>query len=134
MELSKRNTQSDILGTLSSGLCAIHCTLTPLLLIANPVLESVTDVHGHGEGLWWLIDYLFLGLSFLAVWYSAKNSTNATIRKVLWAAWLLFFIGVLSEAFHYSYALWFIYIGSIGLIIAHIQNYRYCLKCNSKTY
>lgn len=40
--------RSDLLGVAASGLCAIHCTLTPLLFAAKPLLEGTVGEHAHG--------------------------------------------------------------------------------------
>lgn len=127
MDFTKKHTQSDLLGIISSGLCTIHCIITPLFFASKPMIDGLS--HAHGHGLFGFLDYLFLGLSFLAVWYSSKHSTSSIIKKILWLAWCVFAFGLLSEAFHLPYSDGFIYTGSVMLIVAHIQNYRHCLKC-----
>ncbi|MEM9650349.1 MAG: MerC domain-containing protein, partial [Bacteroidota bacterium] len=119
---------SDFLGAAASGLCAIHCALTPVIFAARPVLESTMGHHGHGAGIWALLDYLFLVLSLAAVWYSARHTFHMGIKRVLWGAWVVFAIGLLSESFHFTQGKWFMYIGSITLVIAHMYNHRYCKK------
>lgn len=119
---------SDLLGVAASGLCAIHCALTPVVFIARPLFDSTLGQHYHGTGFWALLDYLFLVLSLAAVWYSAKHTVHARIKTVLWVAWVVFAIGLLSEVFHFVYGKWLMYIGSITLVIAHIYNHHYCKK------
>ncbi|MEM6892167.1 MAG: MerC domain-containing protein [Bacteroidota bacterium] len=120
---------SDFLGVAASGLCAIHCALTPLFFAARPVLESTMGHHHHhGDGFWGLLDYLFLVLSLVAVWYSAKHTHHKRIRWVLWAAWAVFAIGLLSEIFHFEQGKWLMYAGSIVLVVAHWYNHRYCKR------
>ncbi|WP_422080146.1 MerC domain-containing protein [Ulvibacterium sp.] len=124
---------SDLLGAVASGLCAIHCALTPVFFAAKPVLESTMGQHSHGEGVWALLDYLFLILSLAAVWYSARHTNHIRIKRVLWGAWAVFAIGLLSEPFHLHHGKWFMYIGSITLVVAHVYNHRYCRMSPLKT-
>ena len=119
---------SDVLGATASGLCAIHCALTPVFFATRPVLESTIDKHSHGSGFWALLDYLFLILSLVAVWFSARHTVLTAIKRLLWGAWSVFAIGLLSEAFHFTHGKWFMYLGSFALVVAHIYNHRYCKK------
>ncbi|MEM6540916.1 MAG: MerC domain-containing protein [Bacteroidota bacterium] len=123
---------SDWLGAAASGLCAIHCALAPVFFAARPVLESTMGEHSHGEGFWALLDYLFLVLSLAAVWYSSRHTTHKGIKKILWAAWVIFAVGLLSEVFHFSYGIWFMYVGSIALVAAHLYNHRYCKRLRTQ--
>ena len=120
---------SDILGTAASGLCAIHCALTPLFFAAKPLLESTTGEHTDGHGLWGMLDYVFLILSLLAVWYSARHTTHTNLKWILWVAWGVFALGLLSEPFELTFGIWLMYAGSFTLVIAHIKNYRHCQQC-----
>ncbi|MEO1258341.1 MAG: MerC domain-containing protein [Bacteroidota bacterium] len=126
MNQTKNLEYSDWLGVAASGLCAIHCALTPLLFAAKPILEGTMGEHVHGHFLWAAMDYIFLVLSFLAVWYSARHTTHATLKWVLWAAWAAFALGLLSESLELPLGSWFMYAGSITLVIAHIKNYHHC--------
>lgn len=119
---------SDVLGVAASGLCAIHCALTPVFFATRPILENTIGKHSHGSGFWALLDYLFLVLSLVSVWYSARYTTHTAIKSVLWGAWVVFAMGLLSETFHFPYGKWFMYIGSITLVVAHVHNHQYCKK------
>ena len=131
IKLKKLN-YSDWLGAVASGLCAIHCTLTPMFFAARPVLESTMGKHSHGPGFWALLDYLFLILSLAAVWYSTRHTDHTGIKRVLWGAWSIFAIGLLSEAFHFPYGKWFMYVGSIALVVVHLYNHRHCKKSRTE--
>ncbi|WP_394748896.1 MerC domain-containing protein [Spongiimicrobium salis] len=119
---------SDLLGVAASGLCAVHCALTPLFFATRPILENIIGKHHHASGYWALLDYLFLILGLIAVWYSARHTVHKGIKSILWAAWGVFALGLLSETFHFIYGMWFMYLGSIALVVAHIYNHRYCKK------
>jgi hypothetical protein len=132
MDQTENLEYSDWLGAAASGLCAIHCTLTPLLFAAKPVLEGSSGEH-HSPGFWAALDYIFLGLSLLAVWYSARHTSHGTVKWVLWAAWIVFAIGLLSEPLELSFGKWLMYAGSISLVIAHLKNYHHCQKCKTSS-
>ena len=116
---------SDWLGVAASCLCAIHCTLTPIFFAAKPIWETTMGEHVHG--IWEMLDYVFLILSLMAVWYSARHTTHTTLKWVLWFAWGIFTVGLLTESFFFGK--WLMYTGSIILVMAHIKNYRHCQKC-----
>lgn len=117
---------SDGVGVVASALCTIHCVLTPLLFMAKPMLTDTVHQHTHGHGIWALLDYIFLIISLLAVWYSSEHTENPTLKWVLWVAWVVFAIGLLLEPLGLSFGKWLMYIGSISLIIAHLKNHYYC--------
>ncbi len=127
MNQVKKLDYSDWFGAAVSGLCAIHCTLTPLFFAAKPIWKSTMGEHSHF--VWGMLDYVFLTLSLLAVWYSARHTTHTTLKWVLWASWGIFAVGLLSEPFDYPFGKWLMYAGSIILIIAHVKNYRHCQQC-----
>ena len=129
MNLLSKTYSSDILGAFASGLCAIHCAITPLFFAARPILESTHAGHHHGNGFWSSLDYIFLVLSFFAVWFSARHTSKKALKWILWLAWLVFAVGLFSELFHFSSGIWLMYTGSFALVIAHIQNYRFCKRC-----
>lgn len=120
---------SDFLGISASGLCAIHCAITPLFFAAKPLLYSTSSERNNHIGLWASLDYIFLILSLLAVWYSSVHTKHKTIKWALWLPWLIFSIGIISEQLNLENGIWLMYFGSISLILAHLKNYRYCKKC-----
>ncbi|PPK87844.1 MerC mercury resistance protein [Neolewinella xylanilytica] len=129
MSVAKNLNRSDLLGAAVSGLCAIHCTLTPLFFAARPMLEGRLGAHAHGSGWWASLDYIFLVLSLLAVWYSARHTKHPSLRYLLWAAWITFAVGLLLEPYELAYAKWLMYAGSITLVFAHVRNHCHCRQC-----
>ena len=123
--------RTDLMGAAASGLCAIHCTLTPLILAVRPVLEGSVGEHAHGCGSWAALDYVFLTFSLVAVWFSARYTSHASIKWILWIAWVIFAAGLFAEPLGFSHGKWLMYGGSITLVITHIQNYRYC-QCDNE--
>ena len=125
--------RSDLLGVLASGLCAIHCAVTPVFFIAKPFIHSSVNYHSHGSGFWAMLDYVFLVLSLIAVWLSSKHTNLKSIKWILWSAWIVFSIGLLTERIHFENGIWLMYSGSAALVIAHIINYRHCQKCKKES-
>ena len=129
MSLSKKVNHSDIWGAAASGLCAIHCAITPLFFASRPVLEGSALGQSGGQCAWSGFDYIFLVISFFAVWYSVKYTSRAAIKWILWVSWLVFAAGLLTEILHFPFAKWLMYSGSVALVITHIFNHLYCQKC-----
>ena len=132
MDQIKKMNYSDWLGAAASGICAIHCTLLPLFFVVQPVLGNAAAEHPGGLLILGLLDYVFLILSLLAVWYSARHTTHTTLKWILWFGWGMFAFGLLSEPFELPIGKWLMYAGSTTLVVAHLKNYRYCQKCTLK--
>jgi hypothetical protein len=128
VEITQKSNYSNLLGAAASGLCAVHCAVTPLLFAAKPILEHAAgdQGHAHGSPLWAAFDYVFLVLSFVAVWYSVRNTNHRILKRVLWISWCVFATGILFEAFHLPYGHWLMYGGSIVLVVAHLKNFQHC--------
>ncbi|MCG8330036.1 MAG: MerC domain-containing protein [Chitinophagales bacterium] len=122
--LSKIN--ADIVGAWASGLCAIHCALTPLVFIAQASVHFGTQVAGHSEIPWYwlLIDYAFLLIAFWAIWHTTRQNPKSWIKWGMWSAWSLVALTILAETFHFHFvghAL--MYIGAIALVGLHLYNH-----------
>ena len=118
--LKKPNT----FGALASTLCMVHCMATPLLFIAHTCAAGgCADTP-----LWWRsLDYLFLVVSFIAVYRSANTSSKPAIKIGLWVSWAWLCITLLNETF----ALLplpdgMIYVPAIALVVLHLYHQKYC--------
>lgn len=129
MDQIKKLNYSDWLGAAASSICAIHCTLLPLFFVAHPILGNTVRDYPSSQLILGMLDYVFLILSLLAVWYSARHTSHTTLKWVLWTGWVMFAFGLFSEPFELSFGKWLMYAGSATLVVAHIKNYRYCQKC-----
>lgn len=107
----------DIIGVLAASLCMVHCFFTPLLLVVFSAFE------------WFhTLSYVFLFISFVSAFEATKHSENLKILAVIWISFVIFAIAILFEDdFEFLHAL--SYIASLGLIVGHILNIRYCQKC-----
>ncbi len=116
--------KSDIIGMFASSLCLLHCTFTPLLFIAHAQLAS----HHEGIPFWWkVLDYAFLAISFIAVYWSVKVTSKAWMKYAFWGTWSLLFVILINEKLHWLHIPEAaIYFPSLGLVFLHIYNRKYC--------
>ena len=121
----------DNLGAFASSICLIHCLATPFLFIA----QSCSTTCCETTPIWWQwIDYLFLIISFFAVYRSTKTTSNKNIKPLLWISWSFLFIAIATEKLHFIHIPEFIkYTAGLSLIVFHIYNIKYC-KCNNDKY
>ena len=120
----KLKINSDLIGASASTLCTIHCLATPFIFVASACTQSCCA----SAPTWWIaIDYIFLIISFFAVYRSTKTTSKTWIKPTLWISWiaLISFILlehnssiILSDLFKYSSAL--------SLAGFHIYNMKYC--------
>ena len=119
----------DTVGAIASSLCVIHCLMTPLLFAA----QSLTAVHEHSAPVWWQnLDFLFIIISFIAIYHSTKNSNNISIKYALWInCFALFFLILNEKTEWFSLAEIITYIVAFSLASLHIYNLNYC-QCKSE--
>ncbi|WP_298485926.1 MerC domain-containing protein [uncultured Maribacter sp.] len=122
--------RSDILGTFASSLCLMHCVATPFLFMAHA--SSVT--FSSGPPTWWkFMDYIFLAISFFAIYWTTKTTTIKWIKPMLWLSWGVLLALILNEKLElFSLPEAIIYIPSIALVILHLYNRKHC-KCSTDT-
>jgi len=125
-EISLRiDSNSDLLGILASGLCMIHCIATPFLFVTQATASvSCAEI----SPLWWKsIDYIFLVITFFAIYFSAKFTTLKWMPITLYSCWFVLTFLVINASLQLislPHAL--IYIPALGLSFLHIYNRRYC--------
>ena len=110
----------DNLGATFSSLCVIHCFATPFLFITQSYLLVV-------PGWWQALNYLFLSISFFAVYKTSKNSSSQMVKTLLYLFWSILAMLLISEEFELFHLPEFItYIIGLSLAGLHIYNKRYC--------
>ena len=88
------NFSYDSLGIIASSLCMIHCIGTPFLFLA----KACSTTCCADAPLWWkAIDYAFLIVSFFAIYFIAKKSSNNTLNFIFWFFWGLLAITLFNE-------------------------------------
>lgn len=111
-------------GAIASVLCMLHCLATPLFFIAQ---TSSKEMHSIASMSWQGLDYLFLSVSFIAVYRSTQITSKKIMRIALWGSWLLLCMIILNEKLalvHFPEYL--TYVPAITLAILHIFNLNYC--------
>ena len=114
---------SDTIGIFTSLICSIHCFATPILFVAQSGLLS-----SNIQPLWWeSINYIFIVLSFIAVYYSAKNTSENIMKPILWVCWLFFVSVILNEMIELTrIPELFSYVSAFSLAFVHVYNLKYC--------
>ena len=115
--------KSDLIGAFASILCLAHCLATPLLFIAQ---AEIVDGAAHQK--WWgVLDIVFLGISFAAIWWSVKTTSKKWMQNLLWLSWIVLAIVVFNEKLSlFPLAEQAIYVPTAALIFLHLYNRKYC--------
>ena len=115
----------DNIGATFSTLCVIHCFATPFLFITQSYILVV-------PGWWQALNYVFLLLSFFAVYKTSQNSSNQIVKILLYIFWGILATLLISEEFELFHLPEFITY-STGLTLAglHIYNKKYC-QCDDE--
>jgi multidrug transporter EmrE-like cation transporter len=122
--------KTDKVGIIASTLCMIHCIATPFLFLAKSCSASCCEASPS----WWSsLDFLFLTVSFFAIYQSNKNSSKTYIKYAMWTSWGVLLAVLLNEKFQLlALAESAIYFPAMMLVILHVYNSRYC-QCKAET-
>lgn len=120
MKATHAHGKADYIGILGSILCIIHCLVVPALTFGSTLLYS----HDTHAGLLSL-DYLFILINGIAVFYAARGHQSLPIRLLLWGALALFSVSLIFEGTHPIFS-WLGYAGSVLLITGHLLNIYIC--------
>ena len=120
----------DSIGIIASTLCTIHCIVTPFIFIA----KACTSICCANAPTWWvMIDYIFLFISLLAIFFISKNLTAQWLKISFWLSWVVLLFTILNHSFDILYLPQnFIYIPSFSIIALHFYNLKFC-KCERET-
>lgn len=115
-------TNSDYLGAVAGVLCIIHCIVTPLLFVINAELATNQTLL-----VLQAIGYIFLIISFFAVYRSALNTTNNVVKILFFLFWSFLLFLILNESFGaFRISETFTFISAFSLSALHIYNLKYC--------
>ena len=119
---------SDQIGAVSSGLCMLHCFATTFLFLSQ---SSLIFISLDFTLPWFIINYIFLFISFIAIYYSVKNSSNRFIRISLYLFWAVLSGLIINESLGIlSIPETATYLSASSLICLHIYNLNYC-RCDN---
>jgi hypothetical protein len=114
------HSKADFMGIVGSILCLIHCLITPALALGT----SLTT-HSHSVGGIFDLDYFFVLINGVAVYFATREHRIPALRVFLWGSFLLFAVSLILEN-HYPAFTLLGYLGSGLLIAGHIYNVIYC--------
>ncbi|RRB04549.1 MerC domain-containing protein [Larkinella rosea] len=118
MKLEVLNRKADYIGISGSVLCIIHCLITPVLLVSSSFLANDTVRFGYLS-----LDYIFIGVNIVAVYFATRHFTTPAIKASLWFFLSVFAVAIIleevSETFEYLG-----YAASLGLVLTHLTNIR----------
>ncbi len=126
----KKYLYADNIGMASSTLCLIHCLMTPFIFVAQ---ACCTLNCCAASPMWWRsIDFIFLIISFIAVYFAGKNSSKVWVKGAFYTLFFLLtflvtnhHVGVVNLPIYLNYGVAFL------LFSLHLFNRKYCL-CPSK--
>ncbi|MEM1223771.1 MAG: MerC domain-containing protein [Verrucomicrobiota bacterium] len=158
MIMQQANTQTHQLGWLDkiavsmALLCAIHCLVTPLLLVLLPIISTTFFVHEDFH-LWMLL--LVLPTTTFAIFMGCRKHKDRWVASFSAVGLSILLLAVVQEqrnaALHaaesesvphcencardlakepipMNASAWFNVLGGVFLASAHVRNYRLCQK------
>lgn len=129
MNLKLISLKPDIFGAAASTLCVVHCILTPFLFLFNGAIYTKLNKTTF---LWSNLDFIFILISFLAIYRSSQTTSKAFMKYALWISWTCLFSLILNEKiFLFSIPGYLTYISALSLASFHIYNLKFC-QCKSE--
>ena len=122
------NEKPDIFGAIASSLCVVHCLLTPFLFLSNGLLYTGLDKTPF---LWSNLDFIFIFISFVAIYRSTQSTSKVFMKYALWISWVCLFSFLLNEKILLlGIPGYLTYIAAVSLSSLHIYNLKFC-QCKS---
>ncbi|MEO0405162.1 MAG: MerC domain-containing protein [Bacteroidota bacterium] len=119
-----RYIKADNVGVMAGTLCLIHCMITPFLFLAKACTASCCA----DAPVWWqALDYVFIVVSFWAIFYATKHTSKEWMKSALWISWSILFVVLLIQSFSGG---WlpelFVHVPALTIVGLHFYNRRYC--------
>lgn len=115
---------ADLIGSLAGGLCLIHCLITPFIFVAKACSATCCS---SAPAWWHYIDYLFIAVSFVAIYLSVRNMDTKWVKTTLWTSWISLVLFTLNESFDwYSISQEIIHIPAFAIIGLHLYHMKFC--------
>lgn len=124
--------KADALGIVAGITCLVHCTVSPFLFLARTCMAACCS--GSDIPFWWQwIDYLFVMISFGAIYYATRNTTKKWIRNALWFSWVILLFTITNETFELiALPDVFIFFPALSIIVLHFYNRKYINACGTE--
>jgi hypothetical protein len=119
MKAEVANRKADYVGITGSILCIIHCLVTPVLLMTSSLVADSALRIGYLS-----LDYVFIGVNIVAVYFATRHFTLPLIRTGLWFFLASFSMSMLLEDVSPTFE-YLGYASSLGLVAMHLLNIRY---------
>jgi len=118
--------KADTLGIASGAICLIHCAVTPVVFLA----KACSTTNSNDAPFWWeLLDYVFIVISFIAIYNSIRNTTKNWVRITLWCSWIFLLLMILNESFGMiSLPEMLAYLPALSIMLLHFYNHK-DVKC-----
>jgi hypothetical protein len=110
----------DALGIATSLACAIHCALLPLIFTSLPVF-GVNVIENPGFEISMVV--LAFAIGFYSLYHGYKKHHHTVLPIIIFTSGFIFLI---LKLFFIEYENWLLIPAVIGIITAHIINYRSC--------
>ena len=148
----RRHGWLDHLAIGMAAVCAIHCLLTPILIMALPIIA--TSFFVHQDFHLWMI-YLVLPTTVFAVFMGCRNHKDRVVLALSVIGLSVLLFALIQERVHYASegdagvssvdcetcardlsaepipmqaGVWLNAIGGFFLASAHVRNFRLCRK------
>ena len=118
MKLDIVDKKADYIGITGSVLCLVHCLSAPVLVMTSSLLRDDTLRAGFLS-----LDYIFIAVNIVAVYFAARQQPSLSIRTALWSFLFLFAVGLLLEEVNPFFE-YMAYAASAGLVTSHLFNLR----------
>lgn len=118
-----------------AAVCAVHCLLTPILVIALPIIATSVFVHEDFH-LWMIL--LVLPTTSFAVFMGCRKHKDRWVAILSVIGLSVLVVSLVYERMHHAAHIgvvepthaeaWFNTLGGLLLASAHVRNYRLCRK------
>ena len=116
--------KTDNWGIIASMLCMIHCISTPFIFFAQSCSVSCCE---SGPNWWRVLDFIFLLISFFAIYQSSRTTSKLWVKYLMWTFWVSLLIVLLNENVQvFSLPTTAVYYPEIMLVAIHFYNLKYC--------
>ncbi|KEO74421.1 MerC domain-containing protein [Anditalea andensis] len=109
--------KSDFIGISASIACIVHCLAAPALVSIGYIFNYT--ILGH----WHILDYFFIVIAVIAVYFSTRNSPSSRLKYLFWIIVSMFSLSILLHE-RYEGLEVITLLSSIFLIILHYLHHR----------